>query len=362
MKTLLHRSRKADHLRYSLELPDGPQQTGFSDIQLVHNCLSGLDFSAVDLSTAIAGIKLPHPLVINAMTGGDQSVMETNRRLAIAAKRTNAAMAVGSQNIALKDPSVINTFTVVREENPDGVIFANIGAYATARQAQSVVDMLGADALQIHLNIAQEMVMPEGDRDFRGYLDNIKKIIAVLDVPVIVKETGCGIAMEQAGELIAAGVSAIDISGCGGSNFLAIEAARGEAFAHPELLSWGITTAASTLEAATVAKGRADIVVSGGIRSALDLAKALACGGRAAGIAAMFLRTLAKSGNDEESVSQSITDLLDGLKKTMLLAGAANIDDLHKKPIVITGNTREWLTARGIAIENFGYARGEAHK
>ena len=151
-----------------------------------------------------------------------------NGHIAEFACLTNTAMAVGSQYAALEDPEVQHSYQIVREKNPDGIIFANLGAHATPMQAQLAVDMIHAQAIQIHLNPAQEFMMAEGDRDFSGYLKNIAKIVESVKVPVIVKEVGCGIAKEQAALLAEVGVKAIDVGGMGGTNFLAIEAARSQ--------------------------------------------------------------------------------------------------------------------------------------
>ncbi len=361
MDTARQQSRKLEHIEHALKTGDGPNEAGFSDIHLVHDCLAGLALADIDLKTEVAGIKLLNPVIINALTGGDEAVSEINRRLALAAKLTGSAMAIGSQHVAVKNPSLRKSFTVVRENNPDGVIFANIGAYAAPKDAQTAIDMLGAQALQIHLNIGQELAMQEGDRDFRNYLENIKRIVSAVDVPVIVKETGCGIAVEAASKLIAAGVRAIDVSGSGGTNFIAIEYLRKAVAADSGMLSWGLSTAASTLEIAGICRNRASMVVSGGVRSALDIVKALACGGQAVGMAAPFLR-LTKKRVGEKAVVTAITELLKDVAMFTLMTGAANISQLQEKPIVVTGKTREWLCARGITVDHLGYARGDQLK
>lgn len=352
----LRQSRKLEHIKYSLLTGDGPQANGFSDIHLVHNCMIDYDYSDVSLNTKLGEIFLAHPIIINAITGGDDGVAKINKKLATAAKKTNSAMAVGSQYAAIKNPAVKNSYTVVREVNPDGVVFANIGAYASLQDAKDVVKMVDAQALQIHLNIAQELAMQEGDRDFKHWHDNIKNIIDKVNVPVIIKETGCGIAMEQAQQLLDCGAKIIDVSGSGGSNFIAIETARYED-CYEDFSVWGINTAISTLEVKQAVGKKADIVVSGGLRSAVDIVKALACGGNAVGISLLFLKLL-QNNEDEEVLVTKINDLLETSKKLLLLAGCSNIEQLQKKPLVITGFVREWLVARGIEINSFNKSRG----
>lgn len=339
-------SRKTEHIEYFLRTAIKRPENGFADVNILHDCLAGYALSDICLETNLLDIKLKHPIIIDALTGGDDKVKEVNRALARAAKSCGCALAVGSQYAAIKNPAVRVSYEAVREENPDGVIFANIGAYASPSEAQEAVDMLCAQALEIHLNIAQELFMAEGDRAFGGYLGNIEKIAAVLTVPVIVKETGCGVSMETALRLLGAGVKIINVAGAGGSNFIAIEAARANKTLDGDLLGWGINTAVSTLEVANITNGRADIIVSGGIRTALDIVKALACGGRAVGIAGLFLRILSEQGVD--ALCAKINELLEECKKLLLLTGCRSVGALREKPLIITGFARQWIDARGI--------------
>lgn len=350
----MRQSRKLDHLKYTLALADGPGRSGFADLALVHNCLPDLAWADVSLATSVAGIPLRHPVVINAVTGGAADVAATNAALAEVARRTGAAMAVGSQYAACEDASVRDSFAVVRRVNPDGIFFANLGAHASPADAVAAVDMVGAAALQIHLNVAQELVMTEGDRDFTGYLANIAAIAAAGRVPVIAKEVGCGVAREQATALAAAGALAIDVGGMGGTNFLAIEAARSGAELSAEALAWGIPTAVSAVEVASVLPRTVDMIVSGGVRTPLDAAKALALGGRAVGIAAPLVRLVHAEG--AEAAALWLAAFLAELRRYMALAGAKTVGDLAAVPVVITGATREWLIARDIDLSRYSRA------
>lgn len=347
----LRRSRKRDHIDYALSLADGPGETGFSDFHLMHNCLPELALSDIDLRVELAGIHLAHPLIIDAITGGSEDVAPINARLAEMAKRTGAAMAVGSQFAAIRDPKARASYEIVRQINPDGVIFANLGAHASPDDVQAAVAMIGANAVEIHLNPAQELMMAEGDRSFRGYLRNIEAIVNKAQVPVIVKETGCGIAREQADALAKAGVCVIDIGGAGGTNFPAIEAARSQRFVEKGYLSWGIPTAISTIEAASVLPGNVDLIVSGGVRTPLDAIKALALGGKAVAMAAPILRVVNEAG--VETAVAWIEDYLADLSRLLLLTGCSRSLDARTLPVVISGLSREWLTARGIDTVRF---------
>lgn len=347
----VRQSRKLDHLTFSRELGDGPGYGCFSDLTLIHNCLPELSWQEIILDTSIAGIPLRHPVIINAITGGAADVTDVNYRLAELAKLTGAAMAVGSQYAALENREVWASYEIVRRVHEDGVLMANLGAHATVAQARIAVEMIGANALQIHLNAAQELFMTEGDRDFRGYLDNISAIAAKIGVPVIVKEVGCGIAREAALQLADAGVHCIDVGGRGGTNFVAIEATRSQQLLPGEMLAWGIPTAVSALETASVLPPNVDIIVSGGIRTPLDAVKALVSGGRAVAMAGPFLRLL--HDRDMPAGAAWLEAFLLDMRRLMLLVGAANIVDLHRVPFIVSGYAREWLTARNIDTKQY---------
>jgi isopentenyl-diphosphate delta-isomerase len=350
----VRQSRKLDHLKYSLALADGPGTNGFADFSLVHNCLPGLAWADVTLTTAVAGLPLSHPVIINAITGGAADVSGINAQLAELAKLTGAAMAVGSQYAALENPAVCESYRIVRTVNPHGLLFANLGAHATPDQAVRAVAMIGADALQIHLNAAQELAMSEGDRDFSGYLENIAAIAAACPVPVIAKEVGAGIAREQAAALVRAGVRAIDTGGAGGTNFVAIEAARSAAELPPDTISWGIPAAVSAVEVASVLPPAVDLIVAGGIRTPLEAVKALALGGRAVAVAAPAVRLL--RGKSLTEAVAWFEAFLAEMRRYMLLVGARRVSDLPSVPLVITGNSKEWLNQRGIDTARFARA------
>lgn len=347
----MRQSRKLDHLKYGLALSDGPGTNGFEDIAVIHNCLPELAFNEIKLDTTLLGFHLSHPVIVNAITGGADDVTEINRNLAEFCRITDCVMAVGSQYSALEDAAVQNSYGVVRQVNPDGIIFANLGAYATVEQAKRAVGMIDANALQIHLNVAQEMFMAEGDRDFSGYLRNIAAIVASVGVPVIVKEVGNGMAREQAQQLVQAGVAGIDVGGVGGTNFVAIEAARAQQSLPPTTLAWGIPTAVSAIEVASILPSTVDLIVSGGVRTALDVVKSLACGGSAVGMAAPVLRAICRQGM--AAAVDWFNALSMEIRRYLLLCGAATPRQLAAVPLVITGPSRDWLSAREINITSY---------
>lgn len=344
-------SRKLDHIQYTLALGDGPADSRFADFHLLHNCLPELALADVKLETGIAGVILQHPLIINAITGGTEDVTAVNAKLAEVARETGTAMALGSQFAALRQSSAIASYQVVRQINPSGVVFANIGAHATVEQAKAAVEMVDAAALQIHLNPGQELMMPEGDRDFSCYLANIAAIVQNSGAPVVAKETGCGIASEQAKRLASAGVRAIDVGGAGGTNFLAIEAARGSRNLPQDELAWGIPSSISAAETMAVLPPNIDLIVSGGVRTPLDAAKSLVLGANAVAIAGPLLRLTLDSGVG--AAVQWIEEFLADLRRILLLIGCARPAEARNKPIVVSGFSREWLQDRGIDTSNF---------
>lgn len=348
---MIRQSRKLEHLKYSMLLDDGPAAAGFDDFHLVNNCLPNLAWQTIHINTTIAGIDLLQPIIINAITGGAADVMQVNQELAEFARLTGTAMAVGSQYSAIENPAAADSYKIVRKINPHGVVFANLGAHVSPKAALNAVEMIGAQALQIHLNAGQEIIMSEGDRNFNGYLSRIEAIVKRVDVPVIVKEVGCGIAQEQAQALAGVGVTVIDVGGTGGTNFLAIEAARGQLTLDAEMLSWGIPTAISAVEVVATVAPKVDVVVSGGVRTPLDVVKALAIGGKAVGIAGPVLKIIKQKGL--EGAVQWYEKLILDIKRFMILIGAATIHDLQSVPLVITGFSREWLSTRGFSIEQF---------
>ncbi|AGL00952.1 type 2 isopentenyl-diphosphate Delta-isomerase [Desulfoscipio gibsoniae] len=341
--------RKLEHIKYAMELPEVLDQSGFADLLLVHNALPELDWDKTNTSCSFMGKQLSAPLMINAITGGHAGVLEINRGLAKAAAATGIAMAVGSQRAALDDPAVRNTFCVAREENPRGLLLANLSAFCTLEEALEAVNMIEADGIQLYLNVNQELVMREGEVNFSGALENIRNLVLNLPVPVLVKEVGCGMARKTVLALANAGVHYIDVSGFGGTNFAAIEGMRGGKNC-ASLEHWGIPTAVSLLEALSVGKG-ISVVASGGVRTAEDMAKALAAGASLVAMAGPFLRVLKREG--PERLIIFINELITNLRRIMMLTGAQHTTALAQQPLVITGLVGEWLKRRGIDINKY---------
>ncbi|NMA92852.1 MAG: type 2 isopentenyl-diphosphate Delta-isomerase [Firmicutes bacterium] len=336
--------RKDEHLFFAQG--QRPGFADFTDIHFIHNCLPELNIQGVTICTSLLGKVHRSPLFINAVTGGTRRASKINADLAWVAKKSSLPMAVGSQLVALDYPPAIPSFKVVRQVNPAGEIWANLGGYATPEQARRAIEMVNADALQIHLNVPQELAMAEGDTSFRGILNRIAEIVVQVNVPVIVKEVGFGIAREEAQELKKIGVAAIDVGGKGGTNFIKIEQSRQSKALYPSLQDWGLPTAITLIESLTATGGKVDIFAAGGMASALNIAKALALGAAGIGLAAWPVYILLKEGRT--ALLRKIQALEQELRAIMLLVGAADIAKLQEVPLVITGFTAEWLRQRGL--------------
>ncbi|GAB2692522.1 type 2 isopentenyl-diphosphate Delta-isomerase [Paenibacillus thermoaerophilus] len=341
-------SRKMEHVEHALRIGQVGNQ-GLADIKFVHNCLPDASVDDIHLHTAIGDLDLSSPILINAMTGGADETRSINRELAVAARECGLAMAVGSQMSAIKNPEVASSYRVVRSVNPDGILIGNLGSEATVEQALRAVEMIGANALQIHLNVMQELIMPEGDRSFKGALERIADIASNVPVPVIVKEVGFGIMRESAAKLIRLPIAAIDVGGTGGTNFAAIENAR-RPQAYEWLNDWGNPTAIALLESLSVwPRGR--VIASGGIRNGLECAKALALGASAAGIAGAALRVLQTEGT--AALIDYLRRIHEELRLVMTALGAASIEELWNVPLVVSGESAEWCELRGIDIRTY---------
>jgi len=348
--------RKTDHLEICLteNVQARRVTTGFEELFLVHKALPEINRKEINLSTKVFNHNFSAPLIVEPMTGGTSKANKINAAIGRAVEELGLGMGVGSQRAALEDPKVERTFSITRKEAPSAFIIANIGAPQLAkgygiREAQKAIEMLEANALTIHLNPLQEAVQPEGETSYMGVLGAIEKIVKGLDVPVIVKETGCGIAATEAKQLEAIGVAAVDVAGAGGTSWAAVEyyraKSRGDKF-HQGLgetfWDWGIPTAASLIE--TTQQVRIPVIASGGLRSGIDVAKALALGASLAGMAFPILDPAIHCAAE---VEKKLHLIIEELRNTMFLVGADSIQKLKKAPVVVTGKMADWLTMRG---------------
>ncbi|MCA9970103.1 MAG: type 2 isopentenyl-diphosphate Delta-isomerase [Anaerolineales bacterium] len=332
--------RKADHIRINLEEDVAFRQltTGLERYFFMHQALPEIDLAAVDTSTTLFGKRLQRPLLISSMTGGTERARLINRILAEAAQITGMAMGLGSMRAAIEDPALARTYQV-RDVAPDIPLFANLGVvqlnygYGLA-ECQRAVDMIAADALILHFNALQEAVQPEGDGNFSGLLAKIEQLCRDLPVPVIAKEVGWGFAAETARQLAAAGVAAIDVAGAGGTSWSQVEMYRAPTARHARVagafIDWGIPTAVS-IQYCRRAAPHLPVLASGGIKNGIDVAKCIALGATAAGLAGDFLRAADKNG--VAGVVELAETITDELRITMFCSGAASLPALAQTPL-----------------------------
>lgn len=330
-----HKARKADHIRINLEedVQFPRLTTGLERYRFVHDALPELDLDAVDTRSTLLGKVLQTPLLISSMTGGTEQAERINRNLATAAQARGIAMGLGSQRTGLEVAATAASFQV-RREAPDILLLANLGAVQLNKgygveHCRRAVDMIEADALILHLNPLQEVLQADGDWHWAGLLGKIEQVCRQIGVPVVVKEVGWGISGALAARLADAGVAAIDVAGAGGTSWSQVEYYRAPedrlrrlalAFA-----DWGIPTADS-LVAVGQAAPHLPRLASGGIRSGIDVAKCLALGASAAGLAGPFLKAAVISA---EAVIDTIDDLADELRIAMFCAGAGDLAALR---------------------------------
>lgn len=343
-------SRKDDHVRLAMEQGTGTSRSRhFDEVRFVHHPLDVCDVAAIDLHTSVGEKDFELPFYINGMTGGSEFTGTINRALAIAAAETGITMASGSMSAYFKDPSTAATFTVLREENPHGVLFANLSANATPDHAREAVDLLEADGLQIHINPVQELVMPEGDREFGHWPRHIEAIVDAVSVPVIVKEVGCGMAARTVRQLADLGVRYVDVAGNGGTDFAKIENSRRKNQGFTLLNGWGQSAVASLIDTREVARDAGvTLLASGGVRTPLDVVKALALGASAVGVAGGFLATVREHG-PEELIDQ-INEWRAQTRSIMALLGTRTVRDLERTDMIMYGDVRDFAEARGIDI------------
>lgn len=338
--------RKDDHVRFAAEQQrhlGGYNQ--FDEVSFVHHALAGIDRSDASLVTRFGGMEWTVPLYINAMTGGSVRTGAINRDLAIAARETGVPIATGSMSAYFADEAVADTFSVLRRENPDGFVMANINANASVEKARRAVDLLEADALQIHLNVIQETVMPEGDRSFSSWGPQIEKIADAVgpDVPVIVKEVGFGLSRETIAALSGMGVRVADVAGRGGTDFARIENDRRKHADYAYLNGWGQSAPACLLDSQNAA---IPVLASGGVRNPLDVVRGLALGAAAVGVSGGFLRTVLDGG--PSALITQITTWLDQVEALMTALGARTPADLSRCDVLVHGDLRAFCADRGI--------------
>jgi isopentenyl-diphosphate Delta-isomerase len=329
-------SRKAEHIRINVEEDVAAKgvDPGFDRWRFRHAALPEIDLDDVDLRTELLGKQAGAPILVSCMTGGTDEARQINLRLAAAAQSRRLPMGLGSCRVLLENPDVLPTFAV-RSTAPDVLLLANLGAVQLNRGVGSddcrrLLEMLEADALVLHLNPLQEALQPEGDTCFAGLLEKIARLCSALPAPVIVKEVGWGIAEDLVVALLAAGVAAVDVAGAGGTSWSEVERHRiGDpvrARVAAAFAGWGIPTA-EAIQRARRAAPDACLIASGGVRSGIDVAKAIALGANAAGVAGPLLRAAVLS---DRAIADALDVLLGELRLAMFCVGASTPQTLAR--------------------------------
>jgi isopentenyl-diphosphate Delta-isomerase len=346
--------RKADHLAVAAsgDADFRERTTLLEQVHLVHQSLPERAASEIDIAVELLGRRLAAPLVISGMTGGTAEARRINCDLARAAQRLGIGFGVGSQRAMALDPALTSTFAV-RDSAPDVFLIGNLGVVQAREfgcdRVAELARTIGADAMAIHLNPAMEMIQADGDRDFAGALQTVSDLVSQLDIPVIVKETGCGLSAEVAQAVAAVGVRAVDVGGAGGTSWVAVEARRAaagsdEAALGEELWDWGIPTAVSVV---ACARAGLEVIAAGGLRSGYDVARAMALGARCGGLAAPVLRAHRDGGY--AGAEAFLRRVISSLRTVTLLCGRARASELAQAPAHLGPELRSWLTDLGLA-------------
>ncbi len=343
--------RKADHLDICANEEVGFRgvSTLLECVRLVHDALPDCKVDDIDTSSVVLGKRLRVPILIAAMTGGTEDAGRINGELATIAEARGFGFGLGSQRAMHIRPESSTTYDV-RARAPTTLVLGNLGVVQaramTHAEIRDLVGRVGADALCIHLNPAMELVQPGGDRDFSQGLETIAALVSDLGLPIVVKETGCGISPGVGSRLRAVGVRHVDVSGAGGTSWVGVETKRaasagneparalGEAF-----WNWGIPTAASVAGLAPM--GFDTLIATGGVASGLDVARAIALGATAAGLARPVLKALTAGGR--EGAIAFLDRVEAELRMAMLLTGSRTLAALRSAPRVVVGELAAWV-------------------
>ena len=340
--------RKQDHL--ALCATDAVafrgQGTLFDCVKLVHNALPELSLDEVDTRVVILGKTLKAPLFIAAMTGGTDEALTVNRTLASIAEARGYGFGLGSQRAMHRSSAAAYTYDV-RKVAPHALVLGNIGIVQaremSTEEVRALCDASAVDAVCIHMNPAMEVIQPGGDRDFRGGIETLQRLVRELGKPIVAKETGCGISRALGQRLRTAGIEHVDVSGAGGTSWVGVETLRADSDmtrSVGELLwDWGVPTAASVGSVAPL--GFDTVIATGGIKTGLDVAKSLVLGANAAGIARPVLMALREGG--VEGATAFLEGLELALRAIMLLTGSRTIGDLRQAPKMVVGELETWL-------------------
>ncbi len=359
-------NRKLEHVEVTVFGDvSGKTETMLEDVILVHQAFPGISLEEVNLRARFLGLDLKAPIMVTGMTGGTPELGKFNGTIASVVEELGLAMGVGSERIVIENPSSEESFRVVRKNAPTSPLVANVGMPQISRgyglkELEKIVSVIEANALAVHLNVAQEVFQPEGETDYQEeVLGKLKDLSSQMGIPVILKETGCGLSMETVRKFSSYGFHNFDVSGQGGTSWIAVEKIRGERRGNWKsesaslFSSWGIPTAASVVETRW-ADPTSFVVGSGGLRNGLDIAKAIALGADIGGFA---LPVLEASLEGRDAVKHFLSEVEFQVKVAMLMSGSRDVPSLKKASIVILGNLKGWMESRGISFSTYDKVR-----
>lgn len=338
--------RKKDHIKICIEENVETPSAGFEDVFFVNRSLPEMDLREIDTSTTFLGKRISMPLKIAAITGGTEEAGVINRQLAEVAEKRDIIFELGSQRAMIENPNLKDTY-YVRDVAPNGFIIGNLGISQLKKfsvdNVRKALEDVGADAISIHINPAQEAFQIEGDVDFSNLVAQLSHICSHLGYPVIGKEVGSGISREVAQTLKEAGIKAIDVGGYGGTNWMVVDGLRSD-IGYDTFASWGIPTSISILES----RVGLPIIATGGLRNGVDVAKSIALGADISGMALPFLRVLI--GEGKEGLENFIEGVHTELKMAMFLTGSKTVRDLKNAQYVLSGKVKDWVEQRKLGV------------
>ncbi|HEO0439264.1 TPA: type 2 isopentenyl-diphosphate Delta-isomerase [Streptococcus agalactiae] len=325
-------NRKDDHIKYALKYQS--PYNSFDDIELIHSSLPKYNVNDIDLSTHFAGQSFEFPFYINAMTGGSEKGKAVNHKLAQVAQATGIVMATGSYSAALKNDEDDSYPTT--DLYPDLKLATNIGLDKPLPAAESTVKDMNPIFLQVHVNVMQELLMPEGEREFHMWRSHLKEYVDNIQCPLILKEVGFGMDLQSIKDAYDIGITTVDISGRGGTSFAYIENQRGRDRSY--LNTWGQTTAQSLINAQSM-MDKMDILASGGIRHPLDMVKCLVLGAKAVGLSRTVLELVERYPVDD--VIAILNSWKEDLRMIMCALNCKKITDLRQVNYILYGQLKE---------------------
>ncbi|SFF82253.1 type 2 isopentenyl-diphosphate Delta-isomerase [Streptococcus equinus] len=325
-------NRKDEHIKYALKYQS--PYNSFDEMELIHHSLPDYDLSEIDLTTHFAGRDFDYPFYINAMTGGSEKAKAVNRKLAQVAQATGLVMVTGSYSAALKNPQ--DDSYPSKKDYPDLLLATNLGIDKPYELGLQTVDEMQPIFLQVHVNLMQELLMPEGEREFRSWKKNLENYATKMPVPVVLKEVGFGMDLKTIQMAHAFGIKTFDISGRGGTSFAFIENQRGGDRSY--LNEWGQTTVQSLLNLQDVVD-TVEILASGGVRHPLDMVKCFVLGAKGVGLSRTVLELVEKY--PVEQVVDIVNGWKDDLRLIMCALNCKTIADLRNVDYLLYGKLSE---------------------